>query len=255
MSIAICFPTRNRPQNLQRLYKSLQDTSKIMPQVCIYVDDDDEKSIPVAKELGIIYLQGPRQTYLGKSWNMAADLATADIICAGGDDLVFRTKDWDVMVEEEFAKWSDRIVQVHGDDKCHGGSRAGTHGFLHQNWIRAIGYMYPPYFETWPDNWVTAVANNIQRRVFIPIITEHIHPTTHGIPMDDTYSEARPKQHADRRRFEELKDKRQADCDKLRVLINFNPVFDGTVCPVCFSTCIVPVSGQLRCNQCGTQFK
>ena len=214
--LSIIFPTRNRPENLVRFHKSLVDTCNTMPEVVVYVDDDDKVSIPVADKLGFKYSQGPRHA-LSQCYNEASALATGDLLMYGGDDLVFRTPNWDVIVADEFAQ--RKIILVHGDDQCHGTTRAATHGILHRKWVEATGYFVPPYFESWFDMWLTDIANELNVRVCLPFINEHMHFTVCKAEYDKTYSDAKYKQYEDKRIYPTLTSQRQAYKNRIKRLI------------------------------------
>jgi len=217
--ISIVFPTRKRPDNLRRLYASLLETSVTMPELVLYIDSDDEESVYVARELGLNYAQGPRQI-LAKSYNDAALLAQGEVLMFGADDIVFREKQWDVKVLAEFAKFKDRIAFVYSND---GGrtDELGTHGFVHRNWVSTVGYLLPPYFETWyVDNWITDVATALGRRIYLPyIIAEHMHWGFGKAQKDETYNTAEAKQAADTSRWNALKHKKLEDVEKLKAFI------------------------------------
>jgi hypothetical protein len=136
-----------------------------------------------------------------------------------GDDLVFRTEGWDKLVSEEFSKWTDRLILVHGDDRAHGGTHCATHGILHRRWIETVGYFMPPEFGAWGDNWITIMANDLKRNIYVPFINEHMHFTVGKAEYDDTYAEAVPRQHKDNLLYAELIQKRLQDTEKLRALI------------------------------------
>lgn len=267
--ISVVFPTRNRPENIKRVVKSLREMSSVPPEVIVYIDTDDKGSLPVAQELGIISIQGQRKT-LAECYNDCAYLASSNLIMYAADDLVFRTKDWDLQVRQEFERYGDKIIVVHGDDQSHGGNMHATHGILHRRWIETVGYFLPPYFGAWVDNWVTAVANALGRRIFVPFINEHMHFTHGKADMDATYEESRPRQNADVEKYKGLGDKRLEDIQKLwNVMENKSlptPLQEiiHTVqerkkqalacCPSCQAVCVVVTNGRNQCNQCGRQF-
>lgn len=217
MKISICFPTRNRPDNLRRIHKSLQETSTVMPEIAVYVDDDDSTSVPVAQELGFVYEQGPRFSHLSRCFNKAAELASGDILMFGGDDLVFRTKGWDDQVLAEFNKYDDRIVFVHCRDDYREDD-LGCHGFLHRNWIEATGYFVPPYFETWYiDNWITDVSKAIGRRSYLQsLLIEHMHFTCGKAEMDATYGDQEKHYNQAGIVWQQTASKRIEDIEKLQ---------------------------------------
>lgn len=252
---------------MRRLLSSLRAVSTVVPEVIIYVDDDDLSSHGLAKEQGIKCCRGPRHL-LSRCYNEAAALATNDIIMYAGDDLVFRTQDWDGMVVRQFEKSRDKIICVHGDDQSHGGTLHATHGILHRRWINTVGYFVPPYFAGWFDNWITDMANALNRRICLPFINEHMHYTHGKATMDDTYKEAVPSQASDTQKFKELAPKRKADVQKLAkkldtpissdeiekkmsLPVSVEPSYDGPTCPSCKSSLLQPTQGRVRCGQCG----
>jgi len=188
--ISLLVPTRGRPHNIARLLDSLDSTTTGRIEVVWCVDDDDAPSVrALADQTYGPVVVGPRECP-NQLWNTAWVGAKGDILAPMGDDVVFRTPGWDRMVEDEFAKWPDRIVFVNGRDGAHGPA-LGTHGFLHRRWVDAVGRFCPPYFShDYPDLWLTEVADALGRRVFLPeLFTEHLHPNLGKAPDDDTYRE------------------------------------------------------------------
>lgn len=188
--ISVLLPTRNRVPALRRMVESLRKVSAQMPEVVVYVDDDDAESARCAQELEIKCVIGPRLTF-SDYWNKCFTEAMGDILMMGADDIVFRTPNWDVMVEECFAEYPDRIVMVAGND-CDPRfqNHFATHPIVHRRWIEAVGYFSAPYF-SWGscDTWINDVAKFIDRRRFLPFVTEHMHHAIRKSTLDDTYRE------------------------------------------------------------------
>lgn len=197
--VSILLPTRNRLNNLKRLYESVCDTTSQMPEISVYADEDSE-SAELAKSLGMVVTLGTHRIMLSDMWNVAYWAATGDILMLCGDDIVFRSKNWDVRVVETFETCPDKIVFVHGDDLAFGGRNSGTHGFLHRTWVELIGYFTPPIFSAdYCDTWINYVANQLHRRVFLPdVITEHMHPGVGKAAMDQVYRDGRERVERDR---------------------------------------------------------
>lgn len=223
--ISVLLPTRNRPDNLKRMVDSCRETARVCPDIVVYIDNDDQLSIPAAKELGITYIVGPRIT-MTDYWNKCYREASpeSDIFMQAGDDIIFRTRGWDALVEEEFQKWPDRIVLVHGDDLDPSfRSRFGTHSFLHRKWIEALGYFIPPYFSSDNgDRWLMEIADFLGRRVFLPFVTEHIHPRTGKVSLDSTYKERLERHEKDKpdQLYIDMFSERLADVEKLQKLMS-----------------------------------
>jgi len=188
--ISLLLPTRQRPDNLHRLARSVAATAAGPVEFSVYVDDDDPESARQARELGMTVTVGPR-VVLSEMWNVAQRAATADVFMHCGDDLVFRTPGWDQLVLREFEKVPDRLVFVHGDDLSGNAHNGGTHGFLHRRWVDLVGYFVPPLFSSdWNDTWLNCVADLIGRRVYLPgVVTEHMHPSFGKAELDQTHRE------------------------------------------------------------------
>lgn len=218
--IAVLLPTRGRAQGVRDLYQSLKETSHRMPEVVLYVDEDDAESLAVGKEIGATICKGPRQV-LSKCWNDAAKATSKPILMQCGDDIVFKTKGWDTLVEQVFENSDDKLILVHGHDG-HWGREFGTHCFVHRKWVNALGYMCPPYFACdYNDTWLNEVANALDRRVFVPIHTEHLHPAWGKRKPDQTDKERMERGEKDNvlELYKGLEHERLADVEKLRALI------------------------------------
>jgi len=141
-----------------------------------------------------------------------------------GDDIVFKTPGWDVIVEQAFAESEDKILLVHGNDlDPNFSSRFGTHSCLHRRWIETLGYFIPPYFSSDNgDRWLMEIADFLDRRKYLPYITEHIHFRTGKAELDSTYRERLERHQRDNpdALYIEMFPERYADIEKLqRVMI------------------------------------
>lgn len=222
--ISVLVPTRGRPDNVRRLLSSAFDTSETEVEFVFYVDEDDplgDQTLDVAAREGATVNIGPR-VVLSEMWNECWKLARFDVAMHCGDDIIFRTPDWDVRVLEVFDRYPDRIAFVHGRDGFQD-AKIGTHGFLHRRWVDAVGYLVPPYFSSdYNDLWLTEVADALGRRVFLPnVYTEHMHPVIGKGPWDQTHQERLTRHQQDQvdLLYAKLADRRHADVDKLRAVI------------------------------------
>lgn len=205
-----------------RLVESIRATETGPTEVVFYIDNDDDASLGAIAGLDASAVVGER-IVMSDMWNEAAHVAHGDILMACGDDVVFRTLDWDVQVEAAFAAVRDRIVLVHGDDGYNGGGYA-THPFLHRAWVDAVGYLVPPYFSCdWSDRWVWDVAEQIGRITYLPeVITEHRHPVVGLAEWDLTHTERMDRGRRDdvQALYDRLAGERDADAAKLRAVID-----------------------------------
>jgi len=187
-----------------------------------YVDDDDSSYVETLRLTGVdSTITGPR-VVLSEMWNACAKVASHDVMMHCGDDIVFRSDGWDERVLAEFDTVDDKILFVHGRDGYQD-ARIGTHGFLHRNWVDAVGYLVPPYFSSdYNDLWLTEVADALGRRRYLPdVYTEHMHPVIGKGTWDRTHRERLERHQRDdvQRIYRERKSERDADVLKLILAI------------------------------------
>jgi hypothetical protein len=134
----------------------------------------------------------------------------------GVDDIVFYTKNWDKCIKNIFDTSEDKIVFVHPNDEDFG-ERLGVMGFMHKNWIDAVGYFMPPYFAAWyADNWITDLANLINRKIFLPqVIIKHLNPT-----QDSTHREYMKKEGGAWEVYTSKQWERERDAELLKTAID-----------------------------------
>lgn len=219
--ISLLCPTRNRPDNIERLWKSALETAKdpYGIELVLYIDNDDKSYEGLQLQGRVTRVYGPR-VVLSECWNRAYDYSIGEILFHCGDDIVFHTSGWDETVKQRFDEYDDKIVFVYGDD---GGPMAdfGTHGFIHRKWVEAVGYFVPPYFSSdYNDTWLNDVAKLIKRHRKIDIYTEHMHPAFHKAEWDITHQERMARHREDKvdelYRSERMWKEREEDANKLR---------------------------------------
>lgn len=187
--ISLLLPSRGRPKQFAEFVQSVFATAKNKVEIVVYQDEDDT---PYPRIEGVKYVVGPR-IVLSECWNACYKEATGDILGHLGDDIRFRSEHWDVLIENRFKLYEDRIVFVHGRDGNEEQRLTlfGTHGFIHRNWVEAVGYFVPPYFSSdFNDTWLNDVANIINRHEYEPLVyTEHLHPALGKGEWDLTHQE------------------------------------------------------------------
>lgn len=183
----------------------------------VVVDNDDDS---YDKLIAPIKLIKTNRQVLSEYWNIAYKEAIGPIYMHCGDDVVFQTQGWDDKVIEAFNAIPDKIGFVYGDDgDPNKDKNFGTHGFLHNNWVDAVGYFVPPYFSSdFNDTWLNEVADMIGRKYKIDILTEHMHFAFGKGELDLTHAERLVRHWKDKmpELYESKADERKADAEKLR---------------------------------------
>ena len=219
MSISILCPTRGRTDAMGRLVRSAREMAANPTEIefIFYVDDDDENSAVEADHLDATAVRGPR-IVLSEMWNRCWNEARYDVAMHCGDDIIFRSPDWDLHVLYAFERHPDKIVLVHGRDGYQDAGLA-THGFMHRRWVETLGYFVPPYFSSdYNDTWLTEIADAVGRRVYLPeVFTEHMHPVVGKGTWDQTHQERLARHQRDNveQLYRELLPRRLDDIAKL----------------------------------------
>lgn len=187
--ISILCPSRGRPELAQRMIKTINETASNHKKIEIklYLNDDDPR-LEKYKELleEKYYTVGPNQSP-AYSWNLLADEASHDILFLAGDDIMFKTTNWDLKFKECFDRYEDKICMVvPWDGKTRdwqkelptdqnivnvprGVSIGSPHFAVHRNWMKTLGYFVPPFFwHFYVDTYTQKVANELERLIFLP---------------------------------------------------------------------------------------
>jgi glycosyltransferase involved in cell wall biosynthesis len=198
LKISTIMPTRNRPENLKRIFQSAIETVSDLSnyEFSLRLDTDDKASMPVieefqAKGLQVRWVIGEREYCHGRYWNDAWRNATGEIYQMSGDDFIYRTKGWDEQIRKEFLKYEDRILFVFGNDLIHYSGGLGTHAFIHRNWTDVTKYFVQERTVVfYHDTWNHVLADKINRIVFRDdLIFEHLHPITQRVQADNVMLE------------------------------------------------------------------
>lgn len=193
IKISLLCPTRDRSDNIIRLLDSIRITSYDLSQIQIvfYIDYDDRKLMEFFNVedlnlfgINIKVIVGNR-ILLSDMWNICYLNSSGPILMHCSDDIIFKTNNWDKIVIDSFELIPDKIAFVHGSD---GVNDFPTHGFLHKNWCDTLGYFLPPYFSSdFNDTWLNDVSLKLGRKIFIPILTDHMHPGLNKSAYDKNY--------------------------------------------------------------------
>lgn len=223
--ISVLCPSRGRPEQARDLLDSIRASSATNGvELILRLDSDDPRlhdygDLVTGSDVRIIVDQ---RVVLSQCWNDAAACASWDVLMLCGDDIRFRSLDWDKLVMDAIWSVPDHLVLVHGRDGIQD-DRVATHPFLHRRWMETVGYFVPPLFASdYNDLWLTEVADMIGRRRYLPdIYTEHMHPVVGKGPMDQTHLERLERHRSEGvdQLYRDTVQNRQADADKLRAVI------------------------------------
>ena len=189
--ISVLIPTRGRPENVKKVLISgfNNAASPDLVEFLFYVDSDDNSFPLEVLNKNIRIIRGPRM-WLSVLQNILYSQAKGEIVMYAGDDIEFRTNGWDQIVRDKFEEFEDKIALVYGDDDATHGEKIAIHGFLHRNWINAVGTWVAPGRGSLYDYWHTEVARKVGRLVFVKgLVIAHIHyrQGAASAMFDDTY--------------------------------------------------------------------
>ena len=159
--ISILVPTRKHVVNLERLAKSINDTTDICKRVEIVfgVDEDDNESKAKVDELkcelqvDIVITKTIPWTdggvNLSSLWNQCYKASKHSIVGSFGDDVIFQTKGWDSLVIDTFSQ--DKFILLCCND-LHLKGKLATEFFTHKQVHAAFGFYFYEKFRRWyPD--------------------------------------------------------------------------------------------------------
>lgn len=165
--ISILIPSRERINLKLTLISSLLTTCKDVDniEVIFGTDDDDPKKAiieRICKNLSfvknIIIKNNGKFIGINKIWNILYQHAEGDIIGYIGDDMVFKTEDWDEKIIEEFSGDNlpaDEFKLLHCYDGFRKRDEICVNAFTTRKYYEMIGYFTRPEFLiNWSDQWM-----------------------------------------------------------------------------------------------------
>ena len=180
-SFSFLLPTRGRPELVKRFLQSVLDTTSdpARIEVVLAVDDDDLASQQITEERlrfkRVVIAAGSTMGNLNRA---CFDASSGRFVMLINDDVVLRTKDWDVTVASVFARYADEIVLVHVNDLLFR-EKLCTFPIQSRKACLAIGACQPDYQRYKIDDDIYAIYNMLahlghRRIVYLPeVIFEH----------------------------------------------------------------------------------
>jgi hypothetical protein len=203
------------------MVSSVLNTCAYSIEILCYVSDDDD-SYSGMELPGVTFVRGPRLT-MSDLWNALIPYAHGDIYMLCADDVIFRTRNWDLEIENAFAAVPDRILLAFADDGSPNGKRFASLPFVSRKWVETVGYFTGPGFSAdYSDTWPFDVATMIGRVKHVPVLIEHCHHVWGKAQMDETYRENQERMARDNpaKLYAEMLPERISDAEKLRAVMH-----------------------------------
>ena len=193
-TISFLLPTRGRPALVERLFKSITETTSHIERVeiILYVDEDDTGSHHLDSDaVRVVRIIGPRMS-MG-CYNIAClARARGNILILANDDMVIRTRGWDDTIVKIDAEFADKIYLAYCNDMFK--KRVCTFPILSRRTCELLVEPYPAAYQgAFIDTHLFDLFKRLQKSGFDRIsylhdvVFEHLHFCTGKAVRDTTY--------------------------------------------------------------------
>lgn len=161
--------------------------------IILVLDKDEPMQGPykrIAEDIaGVLTQVCPERLSVPGLMSWGAKRAPCDLIMAGADDIVCRTKGWDEALDE--AMWPDGLGCVYFNNGD--GRDRVEHFAVGKEWVDTLGYFMRPEFKHFcADQWVGDMAKAVGRAKWLKDVTfEHMHAKFGKAEWDETYKSKR----------------------------------------------------------------
>ena len=188
-NLVILVPSRNRPESIAELIKSLDETETESDLIVIV--DSDEPQMNAYLELGCDVLMVEKNGKgMAKPLNFAANHYRDKYrhFAFLGDDHRPRTKNWDTIFINALDELG--IGLVYGNDLLQGENLA-TAVAMSGKIVKELGGMVPQdMIHLYLDNFWMTLGKDLNALRYIPeVVLEHLHPVAGKAEWDDQYRE------------------------------------------------------------------
>tara|TARA_E500000318_G_C3489487_1_gene183734 strand:- start:70 stop:822 length:753 start_codon:yes stop_codon:yes gene_type:complete len=165
--ISLLVPSRERLNLKLTLISSIITTVKNINNVeLIFGIDEDDPTKNIVKKISdaipfvkIIDIQNNKKFIgINKIWNLLYPHAEGNILGYIGDDMVFKTENWDEKIIDEFNQNNipeDKIKLVHCYDGYRPNDEISVNAFVHKKYTEILGYFCKEDFLiNWSDQWM-----------------------------------------------------------------------------------------------------
>ena len=174
MKIGLLMPARERINLNLTLISSIITTAKDINNINLYmgIDDDDptreiqkkiSDAIPFVKFIPIH--NNGKFIGLGRIWNILANQCPDEIFGYLGNDMIFRTPNWDEIILNEFQTNcpEDKIQLIYCNDDHRPGDMC-VNAFIHRRYMEVVGYFIREEFLiNWSDRWLMQMFGAFNR--------------------------------------------------------------------------------------------
>lgn len=231
IALSLIVPTRGRPRQLARFVESLIRNTRRPQQIeLVLVVDDDDRKPDVRAPFSVNVVNGPPGRTMGNLNRAGFAASSGEHVMLLNDDVIARTRGWDVTVLNCFRRFPDPVALVHTNDTLIRDYLC-TFPIVSRSCVHLMGGICPEEYERYriddhiedPFNMLAHVG--IRRSVYLPdVVFEHCnsvnHPTAGAVYESDPVVLAR-----DAERFETMLPHRKATA--LRML----EVIEGRIDP------------------------
>ena len=231
---SLLLPTRGRVEMLRRLFDSIVEHTHRLDQleICLCLDEDDPESLAVEDErLEIKKAVIPKGLHMGEMNRAAYEVSTGRYVMIFNDDIILRTKGWDILVREILEHLPDDIALIHVNDLLFR-EKLCTFPLVSRAACEAIDICPPSYHRYQIDDHIYDTYNLLAhlgypRIVHTPdVVFEHENHDNHAgdatfVSEDGrSYAADKPTLAADELLFKEKFEQRKEDAIRLARLIH-----------------------------------
>lgn len=193
--ISLLLPTRGRPTLVDRLFRSIGETTSHPErvEVILYIDEDDTGSHHLdSQDVRVVRIIGPAKS-MGEYNSACLAQACGDIIILANDDMVIRTPGWDDRIVEMDADYTDKIYLAYCNDLF---KKRGlcTFPILSRRTCELLVEPYPvAYRGAFIDVHLFDIFKRLHHagfnriRYLDNVVFEHLHYRTGKAACDETY--------------------------------------------------------------------
>jgi hypothetical protein len=173
--ISLLCPTRSRVDGAKKLLLSLKETQTFDNQLIFYIQEDDH-DLNEYKEMFLDmnhkdFIIGPWIPTVN-IWNfLAREIAKYDLLTLMADDVVIKTKGWDLVYLEKSTTFYDGIFLItcwDGRNKNVPNNLNCPHYTISRKTMNILGYFFPPYYShRFGDHQMDELFSSIKRKISI----------------------------------------------------------------------------------------